>query len=251
MFLIARMRVHLPAAMIELRDRDTHFRLTGERCYCALHLQRSPTKIAPMIPDDEFLERIVAGVHAVADSEADVAWNQHINGRQFDVVVRFKRGPLSYFVLVEVKNKKRKATAEDLDAFVTKARDQNANKAVFVTAAGFQSGALEVAHRHGIDLFTITFPEDEFDLPENLHFQLNVEAENPTEIPYIKHTGREVINAFEQICLVYKSGARFEMPDEPSQMDYYLRTTLLKDGSSLDDVLRKAKHPRPIGLMLT
>lgn len=204
-----------------------------------------------MIPDDEFLERIVAGVHAVADSEADVAWNQHINGRQFDVVVRFKRGPLSYFVLVEVKNKKRKATAEDLDAFVTKARDQNANKAVFVTAAGFQSGALEVAHRHGIDLFTITFPEDEFDLPENLHFQLNVEAENPTEIPYIKHTGREVINAFEQICLVYKSGARFEMPDEPSQMDYYLRTTLLKDGSSLDDVLRKAKHPRPIGLMLT
>jgi hypothetical protein len=106
-----------------------------------------------MISDDEYLERIVAGIHAVSTDGADVRWNDVINGRQFDVVVRFKLGTLNYLVLVEVKNRIRKAQAEDLDAFVTKAHDQNANKAVFVTAAGFQEGAVAVAKRHGIDLF--------------------------------------------------------------------------------------------------
>jgi len=110
-----------------------------------------------MISDDEYLERIVAGIQSSTTTGANVSWNEIINGRQFDVVVRFKLGLLHYLVLVEVKNRTRKAEASDMDAFVLKARDQNANKSVFVTAAGFQEGAKVVANRHGVDLFTITF----------------------------------------------------------------------------------------------
>ncbi|MDM7930031.1 hypothetical protein [Blastomonas fulva] len=49
-----------------------------------------------MISDDEYLERIVAGIHAVTTEAADVTWNETINGRQFDVVVRFVVGTLRY-----------------------------------------------------------------------------------------------------------------------------------------------------------
>jgi hypothetical protein len=43
-----------------------------------------------MISDDEYLERIVAGIQDITSQDADVTWNEMINGRQFDVVVRFK-----------------------------------------------------------------------------------------------------------------------------------------------------------------
>ena len=45
-----------------------------------------------MIGEDEYLERIVAGIHAITTSDADVSWNEVINGRQFDVVARFALG---------------------------------------------------------------------------------------------------------------------------------------------------------------
>ena len=45
-----------------------------------------------MISDDEYLERLVAGIQAVSTDGADVRWNEELNGRQFDVVVRFKMG---------------------------------------------------------------------------------------------------------------------------------------------------------------
>ena len=52
-----------------------------------------------MISEDEYLERIVAGIHAVTRGSANVSWNEIINGRQFDVAVRFTLGTLSYLVL--------------------------------------------------------------------------------------------------------------------------------------------------------
>src|SRR3546814_6691003 len=105
-----------------------------------------------MISDDEYLERIVAGIHVVTTEGAEVIWNEKIYGRQFDVVVRFQVGTLRYLVLIEVKNRSRKVTAEHIESFVTKARDQNASKTAVVSAAGFQSGAALVAGRHGLDL---------------------------------------------------------------------------------------------------
>lgn len=64
-----------------------------------------------MIKDDEYLERLVAGIHTITGDAADVRWNEIINGRQFDVVVRFQMGTLRYLVLIEVKNRKRPASA--------------------------------------------------------------------------------------------------------------------------------------------
>lgn len=100
-----------------------------------------------MITEDEHLERVVAFIQAATTVGAEIQWNEKIEGRQFDVAVQFRLESLRYLAIFEVKNKTHKTPAEALDAFVTKARDQKANKMVLVSASGFQAGALTVARR--------------------------------------------------------------------------------------------------------
>lgn len=201
-----------------------------------------------MISDSEYLERVVAGIHALTTAGAEVSWNEVINDRQFDVVVRFKLGSLSYLVLIEVKNRTRKATASDMDAFVLKARDQNANKAVFVTAAGFQDGAVRVAKRHGADLFTLTFDETRLHLPSEGTFITLSRGPVASEIALGFSVGEpNLIANIEDATLVYADGEQFDLPTECSQMDYYARNTSLQDGRSLCDLMETAALTR-IGL---
>jgi Restriction endonuclease len=197
-------------------------------------------EFAPMISDDEYLERIVAGIHTVTTAGANVSWNEIINGRQFDVVVRFKLGSLRYLVLIEVRNRTRKAAASDMDAFVSKARDQNANKAAFVTAAGFQIGAITVAKRHGVDLFTVTFDEAAMHLPSQATVLSLRKKGAPKDVPPTFSIGEPtLIGNIENVTLVYSDGKRFDMPDEQSQMNYYMKKTILQDGRMLGDVIQR------------
>jgi hypothetical protein len=195
-----------------------------------------------MISDDEYLERIVAGIHAATSTGADVTWNEKINGRQFDVVVRFQLGTLSYLVLVEVKNRTRKASASDMEAFALKARDQNASKSVFVTVAGFQSGAIDVAKRHGLDLFTITFDHDKPNLPEDASWIL-LKKRSESALPELIIGEPTPVNQIEDITLVYEDGTLASLPNEPSQMNYYAQRTRLSDGRSLNEILEAAGIP--------
>jgi Restriction endonuclease len=190
-----------------------------------------------MISADEYLERIVAGIHAVTSAEADVAWNEDINGRQFDVVVRFRLGTLSYLVLVEVRNRTRKASASDVEAFVLKARDQNANKSVFVTLAGFQSGAIDVAKRHGLDLFTVAFDRNELELPREASWLL-LKTKIDSAPPELAIGETTLVNQIEAVTLVYADGTSAPIPDEQSQMAYYARQSKLADGRTLHNILQ-------------
>ena len=194
-----------------------------------------------MISADKYLERIVAGIQSVTTEGADVRWNEKINGRQFDVVVRFTMGKLVYLVLVEVKNHSRRADAGDLDAFVTKARDQLANKAVFVTAAGFQEGAKQTAQRHGVELFTVTFDETEVELSSTAsyltvpHIKL---SGLPAQPPTLSVSEPELTLCFDTVDLVFSNRKRYTMPTEQSQMTYYMAKTLFDDGTSLLDFVQ-------------
>lgn len=191
-----------------------------------------------MISDEEYLERIVAGIHSITNKDADVVWNERINGRQFDVVMRFKVGTLNYLVLVEVKNRTRKASAEDLDAFVTKTRDQNSNKAVFVSAAGFQTGAITVAKKHGVELFTVTFEEDDLAISgtaARLTLTSGVAAEGVA--PIFSIGTLTPVNNVENITVCYEDGRKVALPTEATQMEYYCRQTVFEDGRSLVDII--------------
>ncbi len=202
-----------------------------------------------MISDDEYLERIVAGIHAVTTEDADVAWNETINGRQFDVVVRFVVGTLRYLVVVEVKNRTRKASVQDLDAFINKARDQLASKAVFVTAAGYQSGALAIAERHGVDLFTVAFDEQEVVGPPSNSCLVMRHPDAPDvpdgAVPELSIGDVETILAIEQVTLIYTNRTRWVLPEEQSQMRYYVEKTFFDDGSSLNDFMQTQRFRVP------
>ncbi len=106
-------------------------------------------------PNWKEFERLVAAIHHAEAQGASVTWDDNINGRQFDVTLRFKAGLYDYLTVIECKNYKDKVPVTKIDAFITKARDVNASNAVFVSSSGYQSGCFEVAARHGVKLLTL------------------------------------------------------------------------------------------------
>jgi hypothetical protein len=99
-------------------------------------------------------------MHHAESTGALVTWNDDIGGRQFDVTVRFKFGLHRYLTVIECKDYSSKVSVDKIDAFVTKARDVNANKAVLISSLGFQSGCFPVAERHGIQLLVLSETTD-------------------------------------------------------------------------------------------
>jgi hypothetical protein len=199
-----------------------------------------------MISDDEYLERVVAGIQAVTTTDAEVNWNETIDGRQFDVVVRFRVGTLRYLVVVEVKNRKRPASAELIEAFVTKARDRNASKIVFVTTAGYQSGAVDVARKHDISLFTVSFDETKPRLPETATFlSVPLREKRAGEKAALSIGEETLITNIVDLKLRYADGRTYDVPDEQSQAQYYMGKTKTDDGRSLDDLLSTATFAAP------
>ncbi len=87
--------------------------------------------------------------------------NEFIEGRQFDVTIRFMFQDYTYLTIIECRHQRVKAS--DVEAFVTKARDAHADKSVIVSSKGFQRGAKNVAARHAILLHTLRQIDD---LPE-------------------------------------------------------------------------------------
>lgn len=190
-----------------------------------------------MISDDEYLERVVAGIQQATNDAAEVNWNEIINGRQFDVVVRFTLASLRYLVLFEVKNRKRKAEAEDLDAFVTKSRDQKANKAVFVNVAGYQSGAQIIAERHGIELFTVNFDHNIAELPSTATHIVTIKKDAPPEPPTISISGPALVINILDVKLYFTDGKEYDLPSEATQLEYYLAKTTFPNGQALEPTL--------------
>lgn len=196
-----------------------------------------------MLSEDEFLERLVAGIQSVATpaTVTDVHWNEKIGGRQFDVVVRFRLALTRYLVLIEVKNHKRKTEVQDVEAFVTKARDKQADKIIFVNKAGYQEGALDVARRHNMELFSITFDAQKLDLSTTApHLLLSKKSRTgePVPSPTLFLGERERVNVVVSALLVYANGRQHQIPDEPSQMTYYFKRTRCADGRALMDLVR-------------
>ncbi len=192
-----------------------------------------------MITEDTYFEMIVAAMNRDAMPGADVQWNVKLEGRQFDVVVFISNGPYSLMLAVEVKNHARRVEAANIEAFITKGRDAKANKLVFVSANGFQSGCADVAARHGVDLFELKLvPSDEVTFPQSTWLvQGNVASPPVAEI-----LPEEAGNAFEQVTLIYEDGSEIMVPDESTQMRYYLEHTRA-GGRSLVDLISPESVP--------
>lgn len=207
-----------------------------------------------MINDDEYLERVVAGIQDVTTNAAgaEVSWNQKIGGRQFDVVMRFDIGTMKFLVLIEVKNKSRSTQASEVEAFITKAKDKLANKMVFVTVAGYQKEAIAVAKSHGVELYRVAFDTAEVAYPHTMHV-LDVETKKLEKItPSFVFSDKKEVTIIVGAEIQYTDGQAHKIPTESSQMNYYVQKTKLADGRCLDDLVRNTPMLAPsLGKTLT
>lgn len=100
-------------------------------------------------------ERLVAAIHTAEQKGANVKWNDVIDGRQFDVTIRFKEGFYKYLTVIECKDYTNPVPVKEVEAFVTKSRRVKADKSIMLSASGFQSGAKEVAKYEKMSLFSL------------------------------------------------------------------------------------------------
>jgi hypothetical protein len=152
-------------------------------------------------------ERLVAAIHYAESQGAKVKWNDKINGRQFDVTLRFTFGLHDYLTVIECKDTEDRVAAEKVDALVTKAKDVNANKVIMVSSSGYQSGCYEVAQRHGIKLLTLN---------EKLGIDINQLVSEVTP----------ALNIYE-VYLIRPNGNIFAFEDEGGRLHYLMNRVRL------------------------
>lgn len=111
------------------------------------------------LPGIEF-EKAVAAIQAQIDPASKVTHNEVLfnrlgHSRQFDVVVRGAFAGQSMLGVIECKDLKRKVGTSEVDAFVTKAQDINANFKVIMSRKGFTRPALEQCAHNGIQALSL------------------------------------------------------------------------------------------------
>ncbi|MFY9825088.1 MAG: restriction endonuclease [Thermoanaerobaculia bacterium] len=175
---------------------------------------RDETTITSKDPKWKLFEKLVAAIHRAEQQGAEVKWNEKIDRRQFDVTVRFKAGVHTYLTVIECRDQGSPLKVERIDAFVTKARDAKANKAIMVSASGFQEGCFGVAERHGIDLFTM---QELRDLPA----ELLEEGLIPT------------LNFYSFVLSCGKDGSeKIELPEERNILPFLIKDALIERGTN-------------------
>ena len=191
-----------------------------------------------MIPKHQFIEAITAGINRLSMSDADVQWNEKLNGRQFDILATVTTGMYKVLLAFEVKDKSRPVSVDHIEAFVTKAADAHAHKAIFVSTSGYQRGAIDVAKKHGVDLFKLSFIEDGGPVLPNLEAAIFIRLRDAPDEPIrIEDRGEMLGNALQRVILEYADGHCEELPSEPSQMSYYLYQTTVAGTGSLCQIL--------------
>lgn len=115
-------------------------------------------------PGIEF-EKVVTEIQSRIDPAAIVLHNQRIvdrhgHSRQFDVEIRGKFAGQDILGVIECKDLSKKAGSPEIDAFVTKSQDINANFKIIVSRKGFTKPAIEKAKHYGIQTLSL-IPHDE------------------------------------------------------------------------------------------
>jgi len=154
-------------------------------------------------------EKIVAAIQKMYSGNCTVKWNERIAGRQFDVSIKFSIGPHEYLTLIECKKVLKPVSAEKIDAFVTKVRDVKGSKGIIVSATGFQSGAIEVAKRHGIELFVL---KEVLKTPEEIQKSIIIPTFYMCEMKFVKTDGK-LIN----------------FPDKDNECHYWIDKTIIQE----------------------
>lgn len=105
-------------------------------------------------------EKVVAAIQSQIDPQATVTHSEFLidrlgQRRQFDVVVRGTFAGQQMLGVIECKDLGSKVGTPDVDAFVTKAHDINANFKVLVSRHGFTKPALAKCAHYGVQALSL------------------------------------------------------------------------------------------------
>lgn len=120
---------------------------------------KKPRLAKPEQPGIAF-EKVVAAIQSQIDPQATVTHNEFLidrlgQRRQFDVVVRGSFAGQRMLGIIECKDLGDKVGTPDVDAFVTKAQDINANFKVLVSRRGFTKPALTKCAHYGVQALSL------------------------------------------------------------------------------------------------
>lgn len=113
------------------------------------------------------LEQVVGRIQQMYDSASEVRYRERICNRlgiarEFDVVVRGHFAGHPMLGVIECKDWKDKVGTPEVDAFITKSSDINANLRLIVSSRGFTGPALKQAKDSGVGVFSL-LPDDPAD----------------------------------------------------------------------------------------
>lgn len=105
-------------------------------------------------------EKLVSNIQQQLDPTATVTHNElltdrHGHRRQFDVVIRGLFAGQEIIGVIECKDFAKKVGTPEIDAFITKATDINANFKIVVSRKGFSKPAIEKARHYGIQTLSL------------------------------------------------------------------------------------------------
>jgi hypothetical protein len=114
----------------------------------------------PTTPPGIAFEKVVAAIQAQIDPAATVTHNEIMldrlgQFRQFDVVVRGVFAGQQMLGVIECKDLGRKVGTPEVDGFVTKAQDINANFKILMSRRGFSKPALVKCVHYGIQALSL------------------------------------------------------------------------------------------------
>ncbi len=109
-------------------------------------------------------EKAVTGIQSQIDPNSEVSHNKIITdrlgqNRQFDVVITGQFAGQDILGVIECKDLKKKVGTPEIDAFVTKSQDINANFKIIASRKGFTKPALKKAAHYGIQTLSLIDPD--------------------------------------------------------------------------------------------
>jgi hypothetical protein len=113
-------------------------------------------------------ERLTAALRKSQDRGSEVQWNELLNGFRVDVSVRTAIGDRTHLEIIECRDHRRRVTQEQVAALVTKVQETGADFGTFVSAGGFQSGAIRLAEKRGIRLLKLALVPGEWPEPQRV-----------------------------------------------------------------------------------
>lgn len=197
----------------------------------------------------------VARIQQLLDPGSVVTHNEYIvdrlgNRRQFDVVIRGQAAGRDYLGVVEAKDWSSKVGTPEVEAFVMKARNVNANIVLMVSKMGFTEPGLRMAKHEGVGTLSL-LPDDPADTGfcvgmvgyakryewERYEFSVYSKVEGSpivvADIRSILLDGKPVIDWFaKQLSTTYSDATG----PEPTRIEVKFKTvtTLQVEGRSVD-----------------